>query len=54
MAVAARIALTSKGVACGCFERISVAMPAMCGAAKLFPVATIEPPLFQATLTSTP
>jgi hypothetical protein len=29
-------------------------MPATCGAAKLFPVATVEPPSFQAIGTSTP
>ncbi len=52
--VAARIDFTSNGVASGCFARMRAAIPAMCGAAKLLPVAIIRPPSFQATVTSTP
>ena len=54
VAVAARIALVSNGVAVGWAARIRAAKPAMCGAAKLLPVATIRPPSFQATSTSRP
>src|SRR3954451_10665522 len=44
LAVAARIVLTSNGVAVGWAARIRAASPAMCGAAKLLPVATIRVP----------
>jgi hypothetical protein len=46
--------LTSNGVTAGWAARIRAANPAMCGAAKLLPVATIRPPLFHATSTSRP
>ena len=42
--MAASTAFTSNGVNPGCFERISATMPATWGAAKLFPVATVDPP----------
>ena len=41
-AVAARIAFVSNGVMPGCLARMSAAIPAMCGAAKLLPVALIR------------
>lgn len=52
-AVAARIAFVSNGLIPGWRARIRVAIPAMCGAAKLFPV-TVERPPRQATSTSSP
>jgi len=45
-AMAARTALISNGARPGCFDMISATMPATCGAAMLFPVATVEPPSF--------
>src|SRR5437762_12166797 len=54
LAVAARIVLISNGVALGWAARIRAAKPAMCGAAKLFPVAMIRAASFQATSTSSP
>src|SRR4029079_16879282 len=54
VAVAARIVFTSNGVASGWADRIRAASPAMCGAARLLPVATIRPPSRQATSTSRP
>src|SRR5437773_2328318 len=42
------MALTSNGVTPGCFDRMSVAIAARCGAAKLLPVATMRPPPFEA------
>ena len=42
------------GVSSGCFERTSVQIPAMCGVAKLLPVARIVLPPVQASSTSTP
>ena len=40
-AIAARTALTSNGVSPGCADRMRATSPAMCGAAKLLPVATV-------------
>ena len=37
-----------------CFARIRATTPATCGAAKLLPVAVIEPPFVHATRTSMP
>ena len=42
------------GVSSGCLASTSAAIPAMCGAAKLFPVHRSVPPPGQATSTSTP
>src|SRR5262245_61375756 len=54
VAVAARIALTSNGVAPGWRARMRAAYPARCGAANELPVARIRPPPRHATSTSTP
>ena len=40
-AMAARTALTSKGVRPGCLDRMRATRPPTCGAAKLLPVATV-------------
>ena len=53
LATAARTVLTSNGVRPGCFDRIRATSPATWGAAKLFPVATVLPPSFQAIGTLT-
>src|SRR5262249_10154945 len=46
--------LSWNGVRAGCFERTSVQIPAMCGVAKLLPVARIDLPSIHASSTSTP
>ena len=43
-----------KRVRPGCLPRILATMPVMCGAAKLLPVAVIQPPSSHATSTSIP
>src|SRR5919107_363007 len=43
-----------KSVRPGCLPRILATMPVMCGAAKLLPVAVIQPPSAHATRTSMP
>ena len=40
-AQAHKTVLTWKGVSSGCLARINAAIPAICGAAKLFPVQVI-------------
>ena len=53
-AVRYRRLLSCGGVSLGCFASMSAANAAMCGAAKLLPVARIVPPPGQATSTSMP
>jgi hypothetical protein len=54
MLAACKTALTWNAVSHGCLLRINATMALTCGAAKLLPVAVIEPWSAQATSTSMP